>query len=145
MTTVIYPARRVMTMNPARTSAPAVAVRDGRVLGVGPVNELAGWGEHVVDDRFSEHVLVPGMVEVHCHAGTGGAWTTPWAIVRCATGTAPSSATTLVRMATVVATARIRCRSSRGFVARKAKPFRRGITMTPTIAQVASSTPTTKY
>ena len=42
MTTTIYPARRIITMNPAIPFAEAVAVRDGRVLAVGTVEELAG-------------------------------------------------------------------------------------------------------
>jgi len=49
---VIYVARRVITMNPANPEGTAIAVRDGRILGVGTVDELAGWGEHTVDARF---------------------------------------------------------------------------------------------
>ncbi len=58
-------------MDPAQPGGAAVAVRDGRVLGVGPVDELAGWGEHHVDERFSDKVLMPGFVEAHCHAWAG--------------------------------------------------------------------------
>ena len=38
--TTIYTARRVITMNPANPEGTAVAVRDGRVLGVGDLEEL---------------------------------------------------------------------------------------------------------
>ena len=74
MTTTIYPARRVITMNPAFPFAEAVAVRDGRVLGVGTVEELAGWGEHSVDNTFADKVLTPGFIEAHTHVMSGGVW-----------------------------------------------------------------------
>ncbi len=74
----IYPAQRVITMNPANPEGQAVAVLGDRVLGVGAVEELAGWGEHIIDDRFADHVLVPGFVEAHCHAGTGAVWINPY-------------------------------------------------------------------
>ena len=78
--TIIYPARRVITMNPANPSGAAVAVRGDRILGVGSVEELAGWGSdgYTVDERFADHVLTPGFVEAHCHAGTGAVWINPY-------------------------------------------------------------------
>jgi predicted amidohydrolase YtcJ len=68
----IYPARRVITMNPANPFASAIAVSDGRIVGVGDVDELAGWGDHVIDHRYREGVLIPGFVEAHAHVMTGG-------------------------------------------------------------------------
>lgn len=76
--TVIYEARRIITMNPANPEGTAVAVRDGRVLGVGSVEELSGWGEHSIDRRFADKVLLPGFVESHCHAMSGGMWMYPY-------------------------------------------------------------------
>lgn len=78
MTITIYPARRIITMNPAVPFAQAVAVRDGRVLGVGTTEELAQWGEHVVDDRFADKVLTPGFIEAHSHVMAGGVWQFPY-------------------------------------------------------------------
>ena len=78
MTTTIYTARRIITMNPAFPFASAVAVRDGRVLGVGTVDELAAWGEHTVDDRFVDKVLMPGFIEAHTHVMSGGVWQFPY-------------------------------------------------------------------
>ncbi len=72
--TTIFKARKIITMNPANPSGDAVAVRDGKVLGVGTVEELSRWGDHVVDDRFADKVLMPGLIEAHCHAGTGSVW-----------------------------------------------------------------------
>ena len=78
MSTTIYPARRVITMNPSTPDAPAVAVRDGRVLAVGSVEELERWGDSTVDDRFRDHVLTPGFVEAHTHVMSGGVWQYPY-------------------------------------------------------------------
>ena len=47
----------------------AVAVRDGRIVAVGPAAELA---ERVVATRHTrllDHVLLPGLVNAHAHAG----------------------------------------------------------------------------
>lgn len=70
----IYPARQIITMHPARPEARAVAVRDGRILGVGAVDELKGWGSATVDDRFADLVMTPGLIEAHMHASEGAFW-----------------------------------------------------------------------
>ena len=74
MTTTIYSARRILTMNPRRPVATHVAVRDGHVLGAGALDELAGWGEYELDERFAGKVVMPGLVEGHCHSWEGSAW-----------------------------------------------------------------------
>ena len=74
MTTTIYSARKIITMNPARPTASHVAVRDGRILGAGTLEELTGWGEHIVDNRFADMILMPGFVEGHSHAFEGAVW-----------------------------------------------------------------------
>ena len=43
MSTIVYSARRILTMNPNRPFASHVAVRDGRILGAGTLDELKGW------------------------------------------------------------------------------------------------------
>ena len=72
--TTIYPAKRILTMNPARPEATHVAVRDGRILGAGTREELAGWGPHTLDTRFADKVLMPGFVEGHSHTMEGTFW-----------------------------------------------------------------------
>jgi len=72
--TTLYAARRILTMNPARPEATHVAVRDGRILGAGPLEELAAWGPHQLDRRFEAHVLMPGLVEGHSHLMAGTLW-----------------------------------------------------------------------
>lgn len=54
-------------MNPANPEAQAVAVRDGRIVCAGSLQECRAWGEADIDDRFADHVLVPGFVEAHGH------------------------------------------------------------------------------
>lgn len=70
----IHEARKILTMNPSRPLATHVAVRDGVVLGAGTREELAGWGEHTLDRRFADKVLMPGLVEGHSHASEGTLW-----------------------------------------------------------------------
>jgi len=72
--TTIYRARRILTMNPSRPEATHVAVRDGRILGTGSLEELAGWGAYTLDERFADKVLMPGLVEGHSHTMEGTFW-----------------------------------------------------------------------
>jgi len=72
--TIVYSAKKILTMNPARPVASHVAVRDGRILGAGSLQELEGFGAYTLDDRFADKVLMPGMVEGHCHAVEGKWW-----------------------------------------------------------------------
>ena len=67
MSTTIYPAKSIITFNGYRPRAQAVAVRDGRILCVGSLQECQAWGEAVVDDRFADKILMPGMIEAHGH------------------------------------------------------------------------------
>ena len=71
---VIYPARRIITMNPSNPAVSHVAVREGRIVGAGSLEELTGWGEYAVDDCFADKVLMPGLVEGHSHAHEGSCW-----------------------------------------------------------------------
>jgi len=75
---IIYPARRVRTMDPARPVADAVAVRGDRVRAVGTLDELAAYGPARIDDRYVDRVIFPGMVEAHTHVGSGGVWRNPY-------------------------------------------------------------------
>ena len=69
MSTIVYSARRIRTMNPNRPFATHVAVRDGRILGAGTLDELKGWGKLELDERFADKVILPGFVEGHSHDG----------------------------------------------------------------------------
>ena len=74
----IYPARRILTMDRTLPDADAVAVLDGRILGVGDTATLATWGTHRVDDRYADRVLMPGLIEGHSHLLEGGIWDYPY-------------------------------------------------------------------
>jgi predicted amidohydrolase YtcJ len=78
MTTTVYRARRIVTMNPSQPFATHVAVRDGRILGAGTLEELKGWGKFELDERFADKVILPGFVEGHSHAFEGGVWKFPY-------------------------------------------------------------------
>ena len=78
MTTTVYRAKCIVTLNGYRPTATAVAVRDGRILCVGTEEQCAAWGDHVVDDRFAEHVLMPGLVEAHGHVLQGTMLAAPY-------------------------------------------------------------------
>ena len=74
----LYPARRILTMDATHPEGAAVAVRDGRILGVGDLATLAGWGAHRIDERYADQVLMPGLVEAHSHLLEGGIWEYPY-------------------------------------------------------------------
>jgi predicted amidohydrolase YtcJ len=70
----IYRARRIHTHNANQPVATHVAVRAGRILGAGTLEDLAGWGEYQQDERFADKVLLPGLIEGHSHLMAGGVW-----------------------------------------------------------------------
>lgn len=74
MTITAYTAKAVHTMNPSQPCGQCVAVREGRVLGVGPIEEIQRHGEVRIDERYAGKVLVPGFVEGHSHALEGSIW-----------------------------------------------------------------------
>ena len=51
--TTIFAARRILTMNASRPEATHVAVPDGRILGIGPLDELRGFGPADIDERVA--------------------------------------------------------------------------------------------
>lgn len=77
--TVVFAARKIVTMNPSRPLATHVAVRDGRVVAVGSFDEICGSGQSSdVDRRFADKVLLPGFVEGHSHIMEGMVWSMPY-------------------------------------------------------------------
>ncbi|MED5563069.1 MAG: amidohydrolase [Gemmatimonadota bacterium] len=66
----VYPARRIITMDPSLPSATAVAVRDDRIVAVGTMETLEPWLEvfdYEVDETFRDKVLLPGFIDPHLH------------------------------------------------------------------------------
>ncbi len=77
MTTTIYVARKIVTLNRAIPHATHIAVRDGRILGLGGA-EIAAAFRGRIDPRFAADVLIPGFVEGHGHAAAGMVWRDPY-------------------------------------------------------------------
>lgn len=66
----IYKAREIITLDPARPKAEAVAVVGDRILATGTLAELKaviGDQEFAVDDSFADKVIVPGFIAQHDH------------------------------------------------------------------------------
>ena len=71
---IIFSAKKIITMNPSRPNATHVAVREGRILGAGSLEELTTWGDYTLDESFADKVLMPGFVEGHAHSMEGSLW-----------------------------------------------------------------------
>jgi predicted amidohydrolase YtcJ len=67
----IFEAKKIVTLHDVVPEATHVAVRDGRVLGAGALEDLAGWGDYTLDDTFKDLVIVPGLIEAHNHIWEG--------------------------------------------------------------------------
>ena len=61
-------------MNPARPHVTHVAVRNGKVFATGTLEEIAGWGNYTLDETFADKIIMPGLIEGHCHLMAGGIW-----------------------------------------------------------------------
>ena len=72
--TTIYQAKKILTMSATRPVATHVAVRDGKILGAGTLEELERWGDYRLDTTFADKVLMPGLVEGHAHSFEGLTW-----------------------------------------------------------------------
>lgn len=67
---VIYSAKEIVTLDPARPTAQAVAVVGDRILAVGSLDELkaaAGPQPYTVNTTFANQVIVPGFIAQHDH------------------------------------------------------------------------------
>ena len=67
-------ARKIITMDANCPVATHLAHEGGRVLAVGGPDCAVGWGPVTRDDRWRDHVLLPGLVEAHAHVMAGGIW-----------------------------------------------------------------------
>lgn len=70
----VFTARKIVTMDPGWPEATAVAVKDGKILSVGTLEQLKPWLEkypHKIDSQFESRVIYPGFVEAHSHPVIG--------------------------------------------------------------------------
>jgi predicted amidohydrolase YtcJ len=66
----VFRARKIVTMDPGRPVAEAIAVRDGRIVSTGTLESMKPWltrHEHVIDDTFRDKVIFPGLIDPHTH------------------------------------------------------------------------------
>jgi predicted amidohydrolase YtcJ len=66
----VYTARMIRTMEPALRTARAVAVRGDKIVEVGSLETMKPWLDahpHTIDERFREHVIMPGFIDPHLH------------------------------------------------------------------------------
>src|SRR3954454_16075638 len=69
----VYRARKVLTLDPGRPVAEAIAVMDGRVVSTGTFETMQPWlkrHEHVIDDTLAGKVVMPGSIVPHTHFAT---------------------------------------------------------------------------
>jgi predicted amidohydrolase YtcJ len=66
----VYTARSIITMERSFPEVSAVAVRDGRIVAVGSLESVIavlGDSPYVVDRRFDDRVVLPGLIDQHLH------------------------------------------------------------------------------
>ena len=66
----VFPARKVITMDPGRPVAEAVAVMDGRVVSTGTLDSMQPWlkrHEHTIDRTLESKIVMPGLIDPHTH------------------------------------------------------------------------------
>ena len=71
----VFVAKKIVTMDPGWPMATAVAVRDGKILSVGSLEDLRPWLQLVpyrIDRTFADKILLPGFIEPHGHPVLGG-------------------------------------------------------------------------
>lgn len=74
-TITVFTAKKIVTMDPGWPYATAVAVRDGRILSVGTLEDLKPWldnNPYVINSTFADKVMYPGFIEAHGHPVMGG-------------------------------------------------------------------------
>ena len=55
----VFPARTIVTMDPSQPTVEAVAVREGKVLAAGSLDECTSWGPHTID---AESITITGQM-----------------------------------------------------------------------------------
>jgi hypothetical protein len=71
---VIFPAKKIITMEKDQKTAKAVAVSGKRILGVGTVEQLramAGQRAFRIDNSFQDKIVMPGFIDQHLHPVLG--------------------------------------------------------------------------
>lgn len=67
---ILYPAKEIVTLDPAKPTVQAVAVVGDRILETGSLDELnaaAGKQSYTVNNTFADQIIVPGFIAQHDH------------------------------------------------------------------------------
>ena len=74
-TITIFQCKKVLTMDRSLPEATAVAVREGKILSVGTMEDLQPWlsrDAYAIDNTFADKIVLPGFIEPHGHPIIGG-------------------------------------------------------------------------
>jgi hypothetical protein len=66
----IYTAKRILTMDPGRPFATAIAINGDRIVSTGTLESLKPYMDrhpHEIDDSFQDNILMPGFIDTHTH------------------------------------------------------------------------------
>jgi len=80
----IYSTASVITVDSSNPTAEAVAVLEGKIIGVGKTVDLEKQFPHAArDDQYQTSILVPGLIDPHVHMTLGSMmygldWIPPW-------------------------------------------------------------------
>ncbi len=70
----IYPARKIITMEPSNPTATAIAVAGQRILAAGTLDQVkaaVGSRPFNIDERFASKIVMPGFIDQHLHPVLG--------------------------------------------------------------------------
>lgn len=82
--TRIYLASSIITANPNNPTAEAVAVLNGKIVGLGSAADLYEKFPHALrDGQYTKSVIIPGLIDPHVHMTLGSMmygleWVPPW-------------------------------------------------------------------
>ncbi len=66
----VFVAKKVITMDPGWPKGTAIAVKDGKIVSVGSLEDLKPWLDHYpheIIDTFKDNIIMPGFIEPHGH------------------------------------------------------------------------------
>ena len=64
----IFSAKNIVTVDANTPTAEAVAVKDGKIIGLGSKESMvAQYSGSTLDETFADQVIVPGLIDPHIH------------------------------------------------------------------------------
>jgi len=98
--TIVYVAKKIITMEDKMPTATAVAVKGDKIVAVGTLDEVKKTlteQNFIIDKRFADKIIMPGLIDPHLHLFllaflapttfiTPDDWDLPWAKIKGITG-----------------------------------------------------------